>query len=447
MNRRTLEQSKALPLQRADWATVTFGDETLFLVGTGGTPSTGRPDYYGSDIRWLKSGDVRGVYVEEVPQRITQLGVDNSNARVYPVGTVVLAMSGRGRTRGMSAVLKVPSACSQSVAAIVPCSNAVVPEYVHFNLASRYDELRNLTGSMDRSGLNLGIIRQLKLLLPPPPEQRAIAHILRAVQDAIAVRQHEVELERERKATLMQHLFTYGTRSEPTKMTEIGEMPESWRVMELGHILTSLLDHRGKTPKKLGGDFTELGVRVISAMNVSGGNLVLDRNIRYVSLEMYNRWMSDKLHVGDVLLTSEAPLGEAAILCHDATYCLSQRLFALRADPTLLDAYFLYHVLRSEGVQSRLQARASGTTAFGIRQSELIRVLVEMPPLPEQRMIAEVLTASDAMTQALEREVVVLEELFCALLEELMTGRLSALPLIEGATETRAAMREAEALA
>ena len=72
--------------------------------------------------------------------------------------------------------------------------------------------------------------------LPPLPEQRAIAHILRAVQAAREARQREVSLERERKAALMAHLFTHGTRGEPTKQTPIGEMPASWEVVHFGEI-------------------------------------------------------------------------------------------------------------------------------------------------------------------------------------------------------------------
>ena len=77
--------------------------------------------------------------------------------------------------------------------------------------------------------------------LPPLPEQRAIAHILRAVQAAREARQREVSLERERKAALMAHLFTHGTRGEPTKQTPIGEMPVSWEVKPSGEMRQSHL--------------------------------------------------------------------------------------------------------------------------------------------------------------------------------------------------------------
>ena len=74
--------------------------------------------------------------------------------------------------------------------------------------------------------------------LPPLPEQHAIAHVLRAVQAAREARQREVSLERERKAALMAHLFTHGTRGEPTKQTPIGEMPVSWEVKALASCQT-----------------------------------------------------------------------------------------------------------------------------------------------------------------------------------------------------------------
>ncbi|MBN1236376.1 MAG: restriction endonuclease subunit S [Methanotrichaceae archaeon] len=80
-------------------------------------------------------------------------------------------------------------------------------------------------------------LENVSLYLPPLPEQRAIARALRAVQGAREARLREAALERERKAALMEHLFTHGTRGEATKMTEIGEMPESWKVVQLDSLL------------------------------------------------------------------------------------------------------------------------------------------------------------------------------------------------------------------
>ena len=79
-------------------------------------------------------------------------------------------------------------------------------------------------------------LREFSVVCPPLPEQRAIAHVLGAIQEAKAARQRELALERERKAALMDYLFSHGTKGEPRKQTEIGEIPESWAVVQLKQI-------------------------------------------------------------------------------------------------------------------------------------------------------------------------------------------------------------------
>lgn len=79
-------------------------------------------------------------------------------------------------------------------------------------------------------------VKNTTIPLPPLPEQHAIAHVLQTLQEAKFARQREIALERERKAALMDYLFSYGTKGEPRKQTEIGEIPESWEVARLGDI-------------------------------------------------------------------------------------------------------------------------------------------------------------------------------------------------------------------
>lgn len=182
---------------------------------------------------------------------------------------------------------------------------------------------------------------------------------------------------------------------------------------ELDEVLASIIDHRGRTPKKLGGDFTADGVRVISAKDVKAGRLSPDGG-RCVSREMYEHWMPNKLVPGDVLLTSEAPLGEVALVTGDTPLCLGQRLFALRADPERLDGGYLFYSLQGTEMQQRLQARASGTTATGIRQAELRKVQICLPPLREQSRIAWVLGSLDDKIELNRRIAETLEQIAAA---------------------------------
>jgi type I restriction enzyme S subunit len=162
----------------------------------------------------------------------------------------------------------------------------------------------------------------------------------------------------------------------------------------LGNALEIIIDHRGKTPKKLGGDFTNIGVPVASALLVRDGRLHLDE-ARHVSTEIYRRWMRVPTRKNDVILTSEAPLGRTALVEDDRPLVLGQRLFGLRGKSGVLDSRFLYYALQTEKAQSELQARATGTTVTGIRQSELLKIRVPVRDFPIQRAIAAVLGTLD----------------------------------------------------
>ncbi len=172
------------------------------------------------------------------------------------------------------------------------------------------------------------------------------------------------------------------------------------REAPLGDLLDVLIDHRGKTPTKLGSAFVRTGIPVASAINIKAGRLLLDSPPRCVTEAVYARWMPVPLREGDVLLTSEAPLGEVARVPSDTPLVLGQRLFGLRGRRGVLDSGFLFYALQWRVIRERINSRSTGTTVYGISQAELVRVLVPLPPFSEQRAIAEVLGALDDKIEA-----------------------------------------------
>ena len=264
--------------------------------------------------------------------------------------------------------------------------------------------------------------------LPPLPEQRAIAHVLQTIQEAKSTRQREIALERERKAALMDYLFSYGTKGEPRKQTEIGEIPESWEVRTIDEICERIIDYRGRTPK-----FSESGIVHLRSSNVKEGRLILKADeITYVTDETYKSFMTRGFpKAGDVMFTTEGPLGESAMVPPNFRFSLAQRMILLRSDETVLDSSYLLYALYSEQVRKEYLRRATGSTAKGISSKNFQQVQVPLPCLLEQRKIATVLTACDTKITALEQETDRLEELFHAMLHELMTGQRSAVPLLE----------------
>lgn len=208
-------------------------------VATGGTPNTKIKEYYFPGIiRWMKSGDVKGYIVQDVPNRISEIGLAKSNAVIHPVGSVMMAMSGRGKTRGNTTILGIPCSCSQSVAAIIPDKKIVDSGFLHYDLYLRYNEIRNITGSDDRSGLNLKLIRAIKIPLPKLVEQQKITNILSVMNDAIQKTNEIISKTQELKKGLMQHLLTRGIGHTQFKQTEIGKIPQEWELVKIGIILS-----------------------------------------------------------------------------------------------------------------------------------------------------------------------------------------------------------------
>ena len=174
----------------------------------GGTPSTLVPEYWGGSIPWMNSGELNLKIVHQVDGRITDRGLQNSSTNIIPAKCVLIGLAGQGRTRGTVAMNMIPLCTNQSIAAIFP-NTTFVPEYLFFNLDSRYEELRELsTGDGGRGGLNLTIIRSLGVPFPSLEEQKAIAAVLSGIDAELEALETKLDKVRLLKQGMMQELLT-----------------------------------------------------------------------------------------------------------------------------------------------------------------------------------------------------------------------------------------------
>ncbi len=158
-----------------------------------------------------------------------------------------------------------------------------------------------------------------------------------------------------------------------------------WKTYTMEEVIEHFIDYRGKTPKK-----TTYGIPLITAKIVKNG--FIEEPDEFIAEDYYDSWMRRGLpEIGDVVMTTEAPLGEVAQIKTSAKIALGQRIITLRGKPDLLDNTFLRFILQGATVQGRLKARGTGSTVQGIKSSELKKVQIDLPPLPEQKKIACVL--------------------------------------------------------
>ena len=217
------------------WRMVRLGE--VAQVDTGGTPSREVPEYWGGEISWMASAEVSQKRVSTTAETISEKGLENSNAKIFPFGTIMVAMNGQGSTRGKASILEIEAACNQSLAA-VRSKDGTNNTFLFHVLTAAYDRLRGITGE-GRNGLNLELVRGYRVCLPPPPEQRAIADVLDSIDDAIERTEAIIAATETLRDSLLHELLTRGVPGWHTEWKDvpgIGTIPADWEVARLGNV-------------------------------------------------------------------------------------------------------------------------------------------------------------------------------------------------------------------
>lgn len=260
----------------------------------------------------------------------------------------------------------------------------------------------------------------VELPVPDIEKQRKIVKAYKTITDRIALKQKINDNLRASASIMFFNKIRYVQCSECCQETEIGRYPIEWTLSTLGDVLDTIIDRRGLTPTKLGSEWSNEGIIALSAKSVKNHELVNLDIANHVDNDLYNRWMPQKLQSQDILMTSEAPLGEFYYLADFSTYCLSQRLFAMRANKTIIEPTVLYFQLTDSIGKHQIDIRKTGTTVTGIRQSELIQVPIIVPPMNIQKEFARF---CNPIMITIEKNADEIRQLFK--LQEMLLSRLS----------------------
>lgn len=204
----------------------------------------------------------------------------------------------------------------------------------------------------------------------------------------------------------------------------LNEIPAHWTIHRLRRVVAKFVDYRGRTPEK-----SDDGIPLITTGAIRNGRIDHSRNPEWVSEKVYEELLTRGMpEVGDLLFTSEAPLGEVAIL-EDSNFALAQRIILFKVEQSRITSNFLkYHFISNSG-KGEIQSRASGSTAEGIRADRLKMSLVPTPPVKEQTPIAQFLdrktAAIDALIAKKQRLIELLEEKRSALINQAVTKGLN----------------------
>ena len=154
--------------------------KSLCQLGSGGTPSRSCPQYFKGNIPWVKTGEVVNDEILETEEHITEEAIVNSSVKLYPKGSLIIAMYGQGDTRGRTAKLGIDATTNQACAVLHDIDNNIVStDYLWYYLQGRYDDLRSLASGNNQPNLNAGKINNYDVVVPPMSVQNEIVTYIR----------------------------------------------------------------------------------------------------------------------------------------------------------------------------------------------------------------------------------------------------------------------------
>ncbi|EGO8777732.1 restriction endonuclease subunit S, partial [Enterococcus faecalis] len=258
--------------------------------------------------------------------------------------------------------------------------------------------------------LSKTVINSVGASVPCYEEQQKIGSFFKQLDKTIALHQRKLDLLKEQKKGYLQKMFPKNGAKVPE--LRFAGFADDWEQRKFFDNISSTIDFRGRTPKKLGMNWSTSGYLALSALNVKNEYIDPLADAHYGDEELYNKWMAGKeLKKGHVLFTTEAPMGNVAQVPDDKGYILSQRTIAFEAKEKMMTNDFLAILLKSPIVFNSLSALSSGGTAKGVSQRSLKALSVVVPnSIKEQQKIGTFFKQLDDTIALHQRKLDLLKE-------------------------------------
>ena len=334
-----------------------------------------------------------------------------------PVGAINIADQEYGIGRGLCAIR--------------PRTHQLKRHYAKYLLEVVRTELHIVATGSTYDAVTVDEVSNLTCVVPPLAEQAQIANFLdqktEQIDELIHIKERRIELLQEQRTALINQAVAKGldpnVEMKPSGVEWIGEIPAHWNVVPLTKYLESVIDYRGRTPEKTGD-----GRFLVTAKNIRNGQIDYEISQEFTPEDEYQRLMTrGRPKIGDVLFTTEAPLGEVANV-DDVSIALAQRIIKFRPKQDFLNPYFLKYWILSYSFQSDLQRYATGSTAVGIKASKLCLLKLNLPPLKEQKQIVDYFDQKTEQTNKLiateQRKIELLKEYRQSVISEAVTGKI-----------------------
>ena len=307
---------------------------------------------------------------------------------------------------------------------LLKLNKRIIPKLLYYYFISDVgnNSLKRINASTTLGALYKDDVKKLLIPLPNSNEQIEIASILTSVDTVIEKTEAQINKLKDLKKAMMQELLTKGIGHTEFKDSPVGRIPKGWKAVTIDSVLNNLIDYRGKSPPK-----DTVGVPLITAKNIRVG--YIDPEPReYISAEKYDEWMVKGIpSTGDILFTTEAPLGNLALV-PDYKFAIGQRVLAVCPQRQTLNPLYMLYVLQWEIVRKQLFLDSTGSTVTGVKQSTFRKILINLPSLTEQQKIASILISLDTNIDEIQKKLSRTKSLKKGLMQDLLTGKVRVSP-------------------
>lgn len=402
-------------LNAGDWEQRKLGDLAEIVRGASPRPISD-PKWFDNDssVGWLRIADVTAQdgRIRYLEQKISELGQEKT--RVIKTPHLLLSIAA---TVGKPVINYVPTGVHDGFLIFLnPKFNIL---YTFWWLEMFREKWNKYGQPGSQVNLNSDLVKNQVINIPNEKEQEKISLFLESLDKIITLHQRKLEKLQATKKALLQEMFPEEGQDKPKRRFK--GFTDAWEQRKLLTVLNKIVDYRGRTPKKLGLDWSATGHLALSALNVKMGYVDKTVDAHYGDDHLYSVWMKDNdLYEGQVLFTTEAPMGNVAQVPDDNKYILSQRTIAFVPDRSVISDNFLAVVLSASKCQKNLINRASGGTAKGVSQKTLSEIFLDIPQsLSEQDKVSELIKKLSEIITLHQRKLDKLKNLKQAYLNEM----------------------------
>ncbi|MBV6396920.1 MAG: Type-1 restriction enzyme EcoKI specificity protein [Anaerolineales bacterium] len=369
--------------------------EEVAQWGSGGTPSRTKPEYYGGKIPWIKTGELGQKYITDTEEKITELGLKNSSAKLFKKGSVAIAMY--GATIGKTSILGIDATTNQACAVGFPIDGVVTSDYLYYYLCSQKESFINSGQGGAQPNISQGIIKSWAIPLAPLHEQKRIAEKLDALLARVDLCQTHLERVPQILKRFRQSVLAAATSGQLTEgWREEKGVNGEWKSVTLRDVATGFNYGTSAKSQKSG------KIPVLRMGNIQDGKLDWHDLVFTSDKDEIEKY---KLVKDDVLFNrTNSPewVGKTAVYKGEQPAIYAGYLIRVKCGDELLPDFINYCLNSPMGRDWRWQVKSDGVSQSNINAQKLADFEFELPSLEEQTEIVRRVEKLFAYAERLE---------------------------------------------